>query len=239
VTLPTEISLAGVLWPPVILIIAILVFVLLKKRSLGSVTYENGKITVTAAQMNTSNTTRYHRDRRIAQIDRDLDQAARDITNDQKKPLKRALRSDRLCSAALSATVSDLLFQLYDAVNQNDFKHNLALERRDGYVADKVERIRREYEDFVEDGREAPCSDTAQPTVYPHWHEIEPHVTATVRAWAAQIAGRVVEACREKIEVYKEYTPVAEGSKDQYDLDILVDCISRNRGYIEAMGEKP
>lgn len=178
--------------------------------------------------------TRYYRDRRIAAVDKWLDLEARNVTREQKKPLKRALKSDHLCSAALQAIASDLLYQLYDAVNRNDFKHNLTLENTDGYREEKLRVIREEYEDFVEDALDAPCSDEANPTTYPAWDEIEAHVTRTLNVWMGQIRQKVIEACRRKLEVYAEYAPGAKG--DEHEVEVITGCIKKNEGYIKALG---
>lgn len=196
-----------------------------------SIGKDGGKIEARQAKRDE---TRYFRDRRIIEVDKWLDLKAREVTRQQKKPLKRALKSDHLCSAALSAIASDLLYQLYDAVNRNDFKHNLTLENTDAYREEKLRMIREEYEDFVEDANDAPCSDRADPTVYPEWAEIEGAVTRTLNIWMGQVRQKVIEACRKKLEIYAEYAPEAKG--DEHEARVIAGCIERNRGYIKALG---
>jgi hypothetical protein len=201
------------------------------RGDIASLTVGKGGARIEAKQAKRDET-RYFRDRRIAEVDKWLDLEARNITREQKKSLKRALKSDHLCSAALAAIASDLLYQLYDAVNRNDFKHNLALENTDAYREEKLRVIREEYEDFVEDANDAPCSDQADPTVYPPWAEIEAHVTRTLNVWMGQIRQKVITACRKKLEVYAEYKAV----DDKHEAEVVAACIAKNEGYIQQLG---
>ena len=203
----------------------------LRKGQLGALTFENGKLSLEARQ-NARDDSRYYRGRRIDEVDRWLDLECREITRLQKKPLKRALRSDQLCQPALAAIVPDLLYSLYEAVNQNDFKHKLAQNNRASYRAEKVELIRQEYEEFLDDSGDVACSDTANPTVYPTWAEIEPHIKRMVDAWSGQIADKVIEACGKKLEVYAEYSDI----KDAHEAQVIASCIEKNLGYIKSLG---
>lgn len=222
-------------WPVAVTISALLVFFIIKRGGISSLTA--GKDGISLQLVEARQSREYFMNRRINQIDNDLRAAIMSKTRDFKKPILRAVSGTPLCSAALRAIAADLRSSMYQAVDDNDFKKNLSTAHRDKYLASKLKAMKDEYLDLTEEAGLDPCTIGPSAVIkYPPWDEVAPGMIDALASWGQWIAAAVIEACREKIEVYSEYRPEFEASKDEKFIKIIDGCIAKNTGYIQALG---
>lgn len=222
-------------WPVAVIFSSLLVFFIVKRGGISSLTA--GKDGISLQLVEARQSREYFMNRRINQIDSNLRAAIMAKTRDFKKPILRAVSGTPLCSAALRAIAADLRSSMYQAVDDNDFKKHLAVPYRDTYLAGKLKAMKDEYLDLTEEAGLDPCTiGPAAVITYPPWDEVSPGMREALESWGTWIAEAVIEACREKIEVYAEYRPEFVASNDEKFVKIIDGCIAKNTGYVQALG---
>ena len=216
----------------VVLAIGLPVLRMIRKGQISSLGISKDGAKLEMNKIEKRDETRYYRDRRIAEVDAWLDLAAREITRDRKKVIQRFIAGSTICGPATRAVTSDLLYTLYDAVNRNDFKHNLSLKVRSSYKSEKMDAIEAEYSDFNDSVSVSPCSDKSDPTVMPTWAILSPKLDKMLDGWMDDTRDKVIEACKKKIAIYSEYKDGYEGN----ELKIVENCIAKNEEYIKNLG---
>jgi hypothetical protein len=228
------IDLNAIAWPVAVIIVSIILFTLVRSGSVQSLTA--GKDGVSMQLVESRQEREYYMNRRIAEIDQDLRAAIMSRTRDLKKPILRAVSGSTLCSAALRAIAADLRSPMYQAVDDNDFKHRLSKASRDQYLEKKLAELQDEYADLTTEASGDPC--TAGPAAivfYPPWEEVEPRLRRAVEMWAQWIRDSVIESCQKKIAVYEEYKPGFSAAKDKKFMEIVDSCIAKNKAYIQEL----
>ena len=224
-------------WPVAIILVGVFVYLLVRRGSVQSFAMSKDGLTMALAPMEHRDEARYFMDRRISEIDADLKYSAKAITQALRKPILRAVSGSNLCSAALRAIASDLRGPMYNALDENDFKHRLAIDNREKYITAKMDDLKDEYTDLLEEVSYDPCAAGSDATIhYPPWADVEPRLRKAVDVWTDKIIGEVVDACHRKIGVYKEYRPQFESIKDVRFVQIIDECIAKNQGYIKGLG---
>jgi hypothetical protein len=221
-------------WPVAVIITSIFVYIIVKRGGVSSMTA--GKDGISLQLVETRQEREYYMNRRIAEIDQDLRAAIMAKTRDLKRPILRAVSGSTLCSAALRAIAADLRAPMYQAVDDNDFKHRLAKANRDKYIETKLYELQEEYKDLTEESESDPCAaGPAAIIFYPQWEEVEPKLRRAVETWVLWIRVAVIEACQKKITVYEEYRPGFAAAKDKKFMEIVDSCIAKNKGYIQEL----
>lgn len=180
---------------------------------------------------------KHYMDERIKAIDDDLKTETRDITQALGRPIRRALSGSGLCTPALNSSAQELRGPVYHAVNENDFKHHLALHSRQTYLDGKLAALADEYAQLVEDVSGDPCAAGPSATItFPTWSQLEPAMSRMLTTWGQEIAEAVIKACRRKIAVYAEYRLQFAAAGDEHYVKVVDECTAKNLGYIAALG---
>lgn len=222
-------------WPSAIMVVGILIYLLIQRGTVSSVSA--GKDGISLQLVESRQEREYFMNRRIAQIDQDLHTEIMSRTRALKKPLLRVVNGAGLCTAALRAIAADLRSPIYQAVDENDFKVNMATANREAYLELKLGALKDEYTDLVSEAGTDPCvAGPAAVIVFPEWDSVKPGMVRALELWADRVSDAVVLSCRRKIEVYEEYRPQFQAARDRKFTQIVEDCITKNQGYIEALG---
>lgn len=222
-------------WPLAIIIGASLVYGLVRRGAVQSMSA--GKDGVSLQLVESRQEREYFMNRRIAEIDQDLHTEIMARTRDLKKPLLRVVTGAGLCTAALRAIAADLRAPIYQAVDENDFKHKLAAANREGYLKGKLAALKDEYDDLVAEVGYDPCAaGPAAVIAFPPWESVEAGMSRALNGWADKVAEAVSDSCRRKVAVYEEYRPQFESARDKKFTKIVDECIAKNQGYIQALG---
>lgn len=237
-------TVTQIAWPVVVALGIFFVFLLMRKGLVrkmgvskeGGISFEMGDVD---DRVDKRDGTKHYMDERIAEIDDRLYADIKARTRALRRPLMRAIDGNGLCSAARNALGFCLRDPLDQAVDYNNLKVKLAVSNRSGYYREKLNELRDEYSDMVEESKADPC--TAGPdaiiTFHP-WAYVEPGLLSILEMWGRSIAILIVQACEAKISVYEEYRPEFEAGGLKYLVKVCDDCIEKNRRYISALAER-
>jgi len=216
------------------------ILVLIFRGRVRSITVgrDGGKIDLAAEEkIDRRDETKHYMDKRIEDVDRELYLEAKDIAQDLRRPITRAIQSAGLCTPALVALAANLRGPIYRATEENDFKHKLASSSRQKYLDGKLDALADEYAALIEESASDPCTAGATPVIkYPAWSDIESAMSRMLDAWATRVTERVISACLKKIGIYSEYRGLFEDASDARYVKIVDDCIAKNQSYIQALG---
>lgn len=222
-------------WPVAIIVAIIMIYSLIRRGTVSSLTASKDGISLQLVESRQER--EYYMNRRIQAIDQDLHTQIMARTRELKKPLLRAVSDASLCSAALRAIAADLRAPIYQAVDENDFKTKLSSSAREDYLDEKLSELQDEYLDLTAEAGADPCAAGPAPVVtWPAWIEVEPGMRQALESWADRVTDAVAGACRQKIEVYKEYLPQFAAAKDKHFAEIVSGCITKNEGYLAELG---
>jgi hypothetical protein len=224
-----------------ILVILIVLFRLMKKSGVSAVgpvkfqqeIMENQRKEIEGHQRreHKGQTNQHFMDGEIKIQDEICKTKCRNITNKLKGSLVHKLRDYNICMMGRRAIASATRFPLYEAVASNNFTHVLmpdqANEYRDGLICE----IEQEYIQIYDDYQDTPCQQTAMPT----WEEIQNMAKSAIDMWLRQIAAKVSETCKAKIEIYLKFRSRFEAENDMFRVGICDECIAKNKNYIREL----
>lgn len=231
-------QLAPLAWPFTILVGSVFIFILAVSGRVRSLTAGKDGVSLDLNKVNLREGSRHAMDRRIHTVDDRLDLAAKRATKSLRRTMVHAVSTATNCAITKRAMGSSLLDPLFDAADENDFKTHLSSNSRDAYIDAKVQAIR-EYYDELSEATSTGCASSDGENDLPPWEEAEKRIRDVVARWAYQIGEAVKTACREKIDIYREYRPQFEAANDKYFLDVVDSCIAKNQKYIEQLGGEP
>jgi hypothetical protein len=221
-------------WPMAIIIGAAFIYGLVRRGMVSSLSATKDGLVLGLTPVDKRESSRHAMDKRIIAVDDALTLAAKRVTKAMRRPMIHAVADVTNCPITKRAMGSALLDPLFDACDENDFKTHLSAAERDQYVREKVSMVR-EYYDELSDATATGCAVDDGENDLPPWEEAEPRVKQVVETWAERIAYAVNEACAQKIGIYSECRPLFVDAKDKYFVGVVDECITKNRGYIEAL----
>ena len=225
-------------WPIAILVGSILLFTLVRRGKVQSISASReGGISLSLAPVDQREGSRHAMDRRIQAVDDELTLSAKRATKAMRRPIVQAVADITTCAVSKRALGSDLLEPLFDACDENDFKTHLAAKSRSGYIDEKMDAVREEYEDLRADATTG-CASENEPTDIPAWESVEGRIREVIERWAAKVGVAVEAACRSKIEIYTECQPQFASAGDRYFASVVEECIAKNKRYIAGLEGK-
>lgn len=219
-------------WPVAIVIGSILIFVLVFSGKIKglSASKEGGiKLETAVETINSRSKTKYSMDRRIAEIDSDTAARERKEVGKLRTAIIEAIAGAGLCTSLAGDRAGELRRVIYEAVEENNLKENLAQGKIDAYLAGKLAEIKEEFT-----APAVPCP-AGQPGVFVPWEDAAPKLKAILAQWAAATIAVLLDASEKKIAIYQEYRGLFEESHDGDFLSVVDDCISKNQGYIDGL----
>jgi hypothetical protein len=155
----------------------------------------------------------------------------RQITSDMKIKISNIFTERRICTIARIALSSAIRFPLYESVANNHFTTELMPEHYDAYRARIVERMADEYISFSSVSNDLSCGKESLPS----WTEVSKDLTDCIDLWLCRIGRETLLACQKKLGVYNSYLHNFKENKDAYRMDIVQQCIDKNRRYADVL----
>jgi hypothetical protein len=216
-----------------LLLIMVVLFRLLKKAGVtevGPVKFQK-ELEAHQQKEHKGQANQHYMDNDIKLLDENCKTKCRTVTNKLKGSMVHKLRDYNICMMGRRAIASATRFPLYEAVANNNFTHVLMPDQIKEYRDGLIGELEQEYIQIYDDYQDTPCQQTAMPT----WEEIQNMAKSAIDIWLRQIAAKVSETCKVKIEIYLKYRSRFEADDDTFRAGICDECISKNRNYIREL----
>jgi hypothetical protein len=169
------------------------------------------------------------------EANKELDDACRrqmrEMTSKMKRHISNIFAELRVCTIARVAISSAIRYPMYESIANNHFTTELMPEQYGAYRERIIESMKDEYESLSAASMDLQCGRESLPS----WDDVEKKLIRCVDLWLRNVSHDVMLCCEKKIAVYKSYLPYFEAAKDIYRVDIIKDCIERNRHYVSIL----
>lgn len=217
------------------LIVIIPILRLLRKGNISSLSASKEGIKVDLTPVNKRDETNYFLTKRINEIDKQLEYHCYKITSTYNKKITFLFLNKQTCFSTISSLANELKSTLYQALRENNFKEKLSKDNIDDYLIDKLQDMKH---NFIETSTFLSNEDCVinRNIIMPDFTEKEPILKEIIKNWSDEIRNAVITACNKKIETYNEYITIFNSNGDKYFIQVINDCIQKNKNYITDLG---
>jgi hypothetical protein len=210
----------------------VIILVLIRSKATGKLNI--GKNGVTFEMESKSRTNNYYMTRRIQELDIELKTRCRRITNDLRGKVMQGLTEIKdICPIVRVALASSMRVPLYHAIEENGFKRKFAKNNVVGYIEVLIEEIKLDYQEFFylikdvckQDVQSIPAFDVIQDVIK----------KLLLTFWSRKIVEQMIIICEKKIATYNDYKVLFRDLGDTYMLNVIEECIEKNKKHIEGL----
>ncbi len=181
---------------------------------------------------------KHYLDKLIREIDGMIEFRNYKYTIDAGRELQRIInRASSVCTPTLYMASEELRKILYQALRENDFKNKLAKANRKNYIEDKLRDMGTAYDDMLLVHERQDCSISNKEIQLPGFDSIKEGLVGALGVWTDNIRKTITSGCEKKIESYTQYMQVFMEAKDEYFINVVKNCIEKNKKYIEALSD--
>lgn len=209
---------------------------MLQRGSISSLTAGKDGIKVDMKAVDKRLESTYYLNRVIDEIDDTVLYKLYRVTLDTGRKLQKLVELESgECSPATYMIYTEMRNVLYQALRENDFKTKLALSHRNGYIEEKLVELVEGYNAgmFLLTKEACRAGDKAN---FPEWTHIEQEIKALLEEWCNLVAQNIILGSEKKIETYTHYREMFVQTKDTYFIQVMDDCIAKNKQYIIGLG---
>jgi hypothetical protein len=209
-----------------IIVLAVVVYILVKKLNVASI----GPV-----KMEQQNQSTMHD---MNEKTRDLDDLCRknlrQLTSNMKIAISNILAGMNMCTIARIALSSTIKFPLYESVINNHFTTELMPDAYNAYRQRIIDQVKDEYVSISTTRDDLECAKTKMPC----WEEVADKLIDCIDTWLNRICREVMQNCSRKKAIYERYLHDFKEVGDNYRIDIIKKCISKNEKYITALKQR-
>lgn len=179
---------------------------------------------------------KHYLDKLIREIDSTVEFRMYKYTIDAGRDLQRIVnRASSVCTPTLYMASAELRNILYQALRENDFKNKLAQPNRKSYITAKLQDMETAYADMLLVNERQDCTLSNKTIQLPGFDAIKEGLVGALELWTDNIRKTITRGCEKKIEAYTQYNQVFMEAKDEYFMNVVKNCIEKNKKYIDAL----